>query len=101
MIHCLSLCELPERFVNRTEVAKAWVQADSIPRPAKGRSPTRSSRSAVTWSTQRLPSFPPEFRTRSFGDWGLAVYLIRERHSIVVLPDLMWPGLDPGRDGGS
>jgi hypothetical protein len=44
------------------------------------------------WAAQRLPSYPPEFRTRSFGDWGLVVYLIRERQARVVLLDLIWAG---------
>jgi hypothetical protein len=53
------------------------------------------------WAGQRLPSYPPEFRTRTFGDWGLVVYLIRERQATVVLLDLIWAGPDPGSDGGS
>ena len=53
------------------------------------------------WAAQRLPSYPPEFRTRSYGDWGLVVYLIRERQATVVLLDLIWAGPDPGSDGGS
>jgi hypothetical protein len=53
------------------------------------------------WAAQRLPSYPPEFRTRSFGEWGLVVYLIRERQATVVLLDLIWAGPDPGRDRGS
>ena len=53
------------------------------------------------WAAQRLPSYPPEFRTRSFGDWGLIIYLIRERQATVVLLDLIWAGPDPGGDRGS
>jgi hypothetical protein len=53
------------------------------------------------WAAQRLPSYPREFRTLAFGDWGLVAYLIRERQATVVLLDLIWAGPDPGSDGGS
>jgi hypothetical protein len=53
------------------------------------------------WAAQRLPSYPPEFRTLPFGDWGLVVYLIRERQATVVLLDLIWAGPDPRSDRGS
>ena len=39
------------------------------------------------------PELPAEFRTLAFGDWGLVVYLIRERQATVVLLDLIWAGL--------
>jgi hypothetical protein len=48
------------------------------------------------WAAQRLPSYPPEFRTLAFGDWGLVVYLILERQATIVLLDLIWAGPDPG-----
>jgi hypothetical protein len=41
---------------------------------------------------QRAPGYPPEFRTWAFGEWGLAFYLVRERHGTVVLLDLVWAG---------
>jgi hypothetical protein len=81
---------------------EARVQADSLPPVGQqalaaaieqlGRDP---------WAAQRLPSYPPEFRTRSFGEWGLVVYLIRERQATVVLLDLIWAGPDPRSDRGS
>jgi hypothetical protein len=80
----------------------ARAQADSLPSAGQqaladaieqlGRDP---------WSAQRLPSYPPEFRTRSFDDGGLVVYLIRERQATVVLLDLIWAGPDHRSDGGS
>jgi uncharacterized protein DUF6247 len=48
-----------------------------------------------------IRSYPPEFGTQPFGDWGLIVYLIRERQATVVLLDLIWAGSDPRRDRGS
>jgi hypothetical protein len=36
-----------------------------------------------------------------FDDWGLVVYLIRERQATVVLLDLIWAGPHPGSDRGS
>jgi hypothetical protein len=41
---------------------------------------------------QRAPGYLPEFRTWAFGEWGLAFYLVRERHGTVVLLDLIWAG---------
>jgi plasmid stabilization system protein ParE len=41
---------------------------------------------------QRAPGYPPEFRTWAFGEWGLAFYLVRERHGMIVLLDLIWAG---------
>jgi hypothetical protein len=41
---------------------------------------------------QRAPGYLPEFRTWAFGEWGLAFYLVRERHGTVVLLDLVWAG---------
>jgi hypothetical protein len=81
---------------------EARVQADSLP-PA-GRQALATAIEQLgrnPWSAQRLPSYPPEFRTRSFGDWGLVVYLIRERQATVVLLDLIWAGPDPRSDRGS
>jgi hypothetical protein len=53
------------------------------------------------WAAQRLRSYPPEFRARSFGAWGLVVYLIRERQATVVVLDLIWAGPDTRSDRGS
>jgi hypothetical protein len=80
----------------------ARAQADSLP-PAGKRAlaDTIEQLPGDPWSAQRLPSYPPEFRTRSFGDWGLVVYLIRERQATVVLLDLIWAGPDPRRDRDS
>ena len=36
--------------------------------------------------------YPPEFPTWAFGEWGLAFYLVRERHGTVMLLDLVWAG---------
>jgi hypothetical protein len=80
----------------------ARVQAKSL--PPVGRQALADAIEELSgdpWSGQWLPSYPPEFRTRSFGDWGLVVYLIRERQATVVLLDLIWAGPDPRRDRGS
>jgi hypothetical protein len=81
---------------------EARAQADGLP-PA-GRQALADAIEQLgrdPWSGQRLPSYPPEFRMQSFGDWGLVVYLIRERQATVVLLDLIWAGPDPGSDRGS
>lgn len=78
------------------QVEYSWAaraQADSL-RPA-GR---RALADAIErlgrdpWHGQRVPGYPPEFRTWPFGDGGLVVYLIRERQVTVVLLDLIWAG---------
>jgi mRNA-degrading endonuclease RelE of RelBE toxin-antitoxin system len=81
---------------------EARAQADSLP-PA-GRQALADAIEQLgrdPWAAQRLPSYPSEFRSRSFGDWGLVVYLIRERQATVVLLDLIWAGPDPRSDRGS
>jgi hypothetical protein len=81
---------------------EARAQAESLP-PA-GRQALAAAIEQLArdpWAAQRLPSYPPEFRTWSFGEGGLVVYLIRERQATVVLLDLIWAGPDPGSDGGS
>ena len=81
---------------------EARAQANSLP-PA-GRQALADAIKQIgrdPWAAQRLPRYPPEFRSRSFGDWGLVVYLIRERQARVVLLDLIWAGPDPGSERGS
>jgi mRNA-degrading endonuclease RelE of RelBE toxin-antitoxin system len=38
------------------------------------------------------PGYPPEYRMLRFGEWGMAVYVIRERALTVTLLDLLWAG---------
>ncbi len=72
---------------------QARAQADSLP-PA-GR---RALADAVEqlrrdpWVGQRAPGDLPEFHTVPFGEWGLVFYLVRERHGIVLLLDIIWAG---------
>jgi hypothetical protein len=71
----------------------ARAQADSL--PPTGR---RALADAIEqlrlnpWQGQRVPGYPPEFRTWPVGEEGLVVYLIRERHVTIVLLDLIWAG---------
>ena len=44
------------------------------------------------WVGQRAPSYPPEFHTCPFGEWGLIFYLIRESLATVLLLDIIWAG---------
>jgi hypothetical protein len=81
---------------------EARAQADSL--PAAGRHALAEAIEQLgedPWSGQRLPSYPPEFRGWSFGTWGLAVYLIRERQTTVTVLDLLWAGPTPRSDRGS
>lgn len=69
----------------------ARAQADSLPVAGK-----RALAEAIEelrrdpWQGHRVPGYPPEFRTWSFGDWGLVVYVIHERRVIVL--DIIWAG---------
>jgi plasmid stabilization system protein ParE len=36
------------------------------------------------------PRLPPDFRTASFGSWGLLVYIIREKQQRIVVLDIAW-----------
>jgi hypothetical protein len=78
------------------QVELSWAaraQADSLP-PAGKRALADSMEQLRPdpWQGQRVPGYPPEFRTWSVGDEGLVVYLIRERQVTVVLLDLIWAG---------
>jgi hypothetical protein len=44
------------------------------------------------WQGQRYRDHPPEFRTWTFGRWGLVVYVIHERRATLVLLDTTWAG---------
>ncbi len=69
----------------------ARAQADSLPVAGK-----RALAEAIEqlrrdpWQGHRVPGYPPEFRTWSFGDWGLVVDVIHERRIIVL--DIIWAG---------
>jgi plasmid stabilization system protein ParE len=36
------------------------------------------------------PRLPPDFRTASFGAWGLIVYIVREKQHRIVVLDIAW-----------
>lgn len=40
--------------------------------------------------TRYDPRHPPELRTMPFGDWGLLVYLIREKQQRIIVLDITW-----------
>ena len=68
-------------------------QSTLLPDAARALDATVEQLRSDPWQGQAYRAgYPPEFRLLPFGGWGLVVYLIRERHSVIVLLEVTWAG---------